>query len=145
MNEKNDVIEVATEAGYFRVFLQALQSTGLTQTLKETGPYTIFAPIDDAFLKIPKASLETLFRIENRESLQALLRNHIVLEKLTGNELKLREDIRSAKGESLKINSRAGLWVNEAQVLTADLLATNGVLHSIDAILISHAQVAGVS
>jgi len=145
MNEEYDVIERASQAGYFRVFLQALESTGLTQTLKEAGPYTVFAPIDDAFVKMPKAKLEDLFKIENRESLQSLLRNHIVFGKLTSTDLKRHDEIKSAKGEDLIIESRTGLWVNEGQVLTADLMASNGVLHGIDTVLMPESRVAAAS
>ena len=145
MNEEYDVIERANQAGYFRVFLQALESTGLTKTLKEAGPYTVFAPIDDAFVKMPKAKLEDLFKLENRESLRSLLQSHIVPEKLTSTELKRNDEIKSAKGEDLKIESRAGLWVNEGQILSADLLASNGVLHGIDAVLMPQSRVATAS
>ena len=145
MNEKYDVIERARQAGYFRVFLQALEAAGLTETLKEAGPYTIFAPIDDAFIKVPKAKLEALFKIENRESLQTLLRSHIILNNLSSRELKPLYEVNNAMGDALRIDSRAGLWVNEAQVLTADLMASNGVLHAIDAVLMPQTQMAGVS
>ena len=94
---------------------------------------------------MPKAKLEALFQIENRESLQLLLRSHIIFGKLTSSELKHRDEIKNAKGEALRIDSRAGLWVNEAQVLTADLLASNGVLHGIDAVLMLPTKVAAAS
>jgi uncharacterized surface protein with fasciclin (FAS1) repeats len=145
MNEKYDVIERARQAGYFRVFLQALEAAGLTETLKEAGPYTIFAPIDDAFIKVSKEKLEALFKIENRESLQTLLRSHIILGNLSSRELKPLYEVNNAMGDALRIDSRAGLWVNEAQVLTADLMASNGVLHGIDAVLMPQTQMAGAS
>ena len=78
MKEKYDVVEIANNAGNFRLFLQALEAAGLKETLKETGPYTILAPVDDAFLKMPQTKLHDLFKTENRESLRSLLRNHII-------------------------------------------------------------------
>ena len=140
MNEKFDVIEMANQAGNFRVFLQALEAAGLKETLRETGPYTILAPVDDAFVKIPKHKLEDLFKVENRGSLQSLLRNHIVAGNLLSSDLKRHDEIRSMKGEELRIESRAGLWINEAQVITPDLKATNGVIHGIDTVLMFQTQ-----
>lgn len=135
MKEKQNLVETARQAGQFRVFLQALETAGFNETLRETGPYTILAPVDDAFIKIPKAELEALFKIENRESLQLLLRNHIVPGQLLSGDLRRRDEIRSMKGEDLRIESRTGLWVKEAQVINPDLKATNGVVHGIDAVL----------
>jgi uncharacterized surface protein with fasciclin (FAS1) repeats len=140
MKEKYDVVETASQTGNFRVFLQALELAGLKETLKETGPYTILAPVDDAFVKMPKSKLENLFKTENRESLQLLLRNHIVAGSLLSSDLKQRDEIRSMKGEEVRIESRAGLWVNEAQVITPDLRASNGVIHGIDTVLMHQTQ-----
>jgi uncharacterized surface protein with fasciclin (FAS1) repeats len=144
MKEKYDVVETANQAGNYRVFLQALEAAGLKETLRETGPYTIFAPVDDAFLRVPKARLEYLFRTENRESLQLLLRKHIIPGNLLSSDLKRRDGIRSMKGEELRIESRMGLWINEAQVIIPDLKASNGVIHGIDTVLMFQAQSAAV-
>lgn len=140
MKEKYDVIEAADRAGQYRVFLQALDAAGLKKTLKETGRYTILAPVDDAFLKIPQSRLNELFRMENRETLQLLLRNHIINGELSSKELKRRDETRSVKGDLLRIESRTELWVNDARVVNPDLKGTNGVLHGIDTVLIPQAQ-----
>ena len=142
MNEKYDLVETAHQAGNFRLFLQALEAAGLKDTLRETGPYTIFAPVDDAFLKIPQTRLHDLFKTENREALQSLLRNHITAGKLLSKELKEHDEVSSMNAEDLRIESRAGLWINDAQVVTGDLKASNGVLHGIDAVLMPQTQVA---
>lgn len=142
MNEKNDLVETADHAGNFRIFLQALEAAGLKDTLKETGPYTILAPVDDAFVKMPQTKLHDLFKSENRESLRSLLRNHIIVGDLPSRELKRRDQIRSMNGEELRIESRAGLWANEAQVVTPDLKASNGELHGIDTVLMPQTQAA---
>ena len=142
MNEKYDLVETANHAGNFRLFLQALEAAGLKETLKETGPYTILAPVDDAFMKMPQTKLHDLFKSENVESLRSLLRNFIVNGDLASRELKEHDEIRSMNGEELRIESRAGLWVNEAQVITPDLQASNGVLHGIDTVLMPQTQAA---
>ena len=99
------------------------------------GPYTIFAPTDQAFAKIPTNKMDDLLKPENRERLQLLLRNHIVPGKLTVSELKTLDKTKTAQGQELKIEFGAGLWINEAKVVSPDLEASNGVLHGIDTVL----------
>jgi uncharacterized surface protein with fasciclin (FAS1) repeats len=135
MKQNHDIIETAKKVGDFQVFTGAVVEAGLEQALKGMGPYTIFAPTDQAFAKVPKDKLDNLLRPENKERLQLLLRNHIVLGRLTTSELKTLDKTETAKGEELKIESRAGLWVNEAKVISPDLEASNGVLHGIDTVL----------
>ena len=142
MDEKYDLVETANHAGNFRLFLQALEAAGLKDTLKETGPYTILAPVDDAFIKIPQTKLHDLFKSENRESLKSLLKNHIIAGKLLSGEMKEHDEISSMNAEDLIIESHAGLWVNEAQVITPDLKASNGVIHGIDAVIMPQTQAA---
>ena len=142
MNENYDLVETANHAGNFRLFLQALEAAGLKDTLKETGPFTILAPVDDAFLKIPQTKLHDLFKTENRESLKSLLRNHIIPGKLLSREMKEHDEMSSMNAEDLIIESHAGLWVNEAQVITPDLKASNGVIHGIDAVIMPQTQAA---
>lgn len=143
--ENYDIIETATNAGNFRVFTKAVAVAGLKQPLKEKGPYTVFAPTDDAFAKVPHGKLDQLLKSENRETLQLLLRNHIVPGKLLSNELKNLDRTTTAQGEDLKIEARAGLWVNEARVVSPDLEASNGVLHGIDTVLLPQNTVASAS
>jgi uncharacterized surface protein with fasciclin (FAS1) repeats len=142
MNENYDLVETANHAGNFRLFLQALEAAGLKDTLKETGPFTILAPVDDAFLKIPQTKLHDLFKAENRELLKSLLKNHIIGGKLLSGEMKEHDEISSMNAEDLIIESHAGLWVNEAQVITPDLKASNGVIHGIDAVIMPQTQAA---
>ena len=142
MNEKHDLFETADRTGNFRILLQALEAAGLKDSLKETGPYTVLAPVDDAFIKMPQTKLHDLFKSENRESLRSLLKNHIIAGNLPTRELKRHYQVRSMSGEELRIESRAGLWANEAQVVTPDLKASNGVLHGIDTVLMPQTQAA---
>ncbi len=145
MKTNDDLIEIATMAGNFEVFKMALVAGGLKDSLKGKGPYTIFAPTDQAFAKVPTAKLDALLMPENKETLQLLLRNHIVPGKLMSTELMRLDQTRTIKGEELKIESRAGLWVNEARVISPDLEASNGVLHGIDTVLLPQTQVAEAS
>ena len=143
MTKKDDVIDTAVRAGDFHVFTTALAESGMRETLKETGPYTIFAPTDQAFARLPKDKLNDL--AENRDSLSLLLRNHIVLGKLMVHDLVRLDKARTAKGEELRIDDRDGLWLNQARVLSADLEASNGVVHTIDSVLLPEDQYSSVS
>jgi uncharacterized surface protein with fasciclin (FAS1) repeats len=142
MKQNYDVIETAKKSGGFGVFTGAIAEAGLEEALKDMGPYTIFAPTDQAFAKLPRNKLDELLKPENKERLQTVLRNHIVPGKLSANELKTLSETKSAKGEELKIDSRAGLWINQARVVSPDLEASNGVLHGIDTVLMPQTQVA---
>ena len=142
MTEKYDLVETANQTGNFRILLQALEAAGLKETLKTTGPYTVLAPVDDAFTKLPQAQLHNLFRSENRELLLRFLRNCIVAGNLPSRDLKERNKVRSMTGKELRIESRMGLWVNEAQIVTPDVEASNGVLHGLDTVLMPQTQTA---
>jgi uncharacterized surface protein with fasciclin (FAS1) repeats len=142
MKEKYDLVETANQTGNFRILLQAFDAAGLKDILKETGPYTILAPVDDAFIKMPQTKLHDLFKSENRESLRTLLKHHLIAGNLPSRELKRHDEVTSMDGEKLRIESRAGLWANEAQVITPDLKASNGVLHGIDTVLMHESQAA---
>ena len=142
MKQNHDVMETAKKSGGFQIFTKAIANAGLEEALKEMGPYTIFAPTDQAFAKIPKNKLDDLLKPENKKRLQTLLRNHIVPGKLTANKLKTLSETKSAKGEELKIEAREGLWINQSRVVSPDLEASNGVLHGIDTVLMPQTQVA---
>jgi len=143
MKKDYDLVETGRHAGGFRIFLQALEAAGLQDTLKVGGPYTVLAPVDDAFVKLPKDELENLFRTDNRHSLRAVLMNLIIPEKLFSADLKQRDAIKSVNGAGLRIESRGpGLWINEAQVVTPDREASNGVIQGIDTVLMPETQAA---
>ena len=138
----NDLIETAKRAGNFQVFTSALAEAGLEETLKMMGPYTLFAPTDLAFGRYPKAEFERLFKSQNKDHLQLMLRTHIVPRKLMMSELTSLDTVVNARGEELKIESRLGVWINEAKILLPDLEASNGVLHGIESVLTPEAEVA---
>lgn len=141
MKENYDIIETATKAGNFQVFTKALSDAGLKEPLKDKGLYTVFAPTDDAFARVPAGKLDDLLRPENKDALLSLLKNHIVLGKLKSNDLRNLDQTKNAQGEVLTIESRAGLWINEAKVISTDLEASNGVLHGIDTVILPQARV----
>lgn len=136
MKQNQDLIETATKAGDFQVLVEAVTKAGFKQSLKDSGPYTVFAPTDAAFEQLPKKELDNLLRPKNKESLQFLLRNHIVLGKIMSKDLQRLETARTAKGEKITIGNQNGLWINDAKILSADLEATNGVLHRINKVLL---------
>jgi uncharacterized surface protein with fasciclin (FAS1) repeats len=144
LNEGFDLVETASRSGNFRIFVQVLAAAGLEDTLRRAGPFTVFAPDDEAFVRQSKERLDDLFRVGHRELLRSVLRHHIVPEKILSADLKRRNEIKSVNGEELSIESRIGLWVNEAQITVFDLEASNGVIHGIDTVLISQSQAAAV-
>lgn len=145
MKQNYDIIETAKKVGEFQVFAGAVVEAGLEEALKDVGPYTVFAPTDQAFAKMPKNKLDDLLKPENKGRLQLLLRNHIVLGKLTASELKTLDETKTSKGEELRIQSGTGLWVNEAKIVSPDLDASNGVIHGIDTVLIPQSYGAAVA
>ncbi len=145
MKQNYDVMETAKKSGGFQIFTRAIASAGLEEALTEMGPYTIFAPTDQAFAKIPRNNLDDLLKPENKATLQLLLRNHIVPGKLVADELKTLDKTKTAQGENLEIDSRGGLWINEAKVVSPDLEASNGVIHGIDTVLFRKTKVATAS
>jgi uncharacterized surface protein with fasciclin (FAS1) repeats len=138
MNEKINLVERAKADGRFRVFLQAVDVSGLTHSLQKFGPYTILAPVDDAFGKMRKSELEALFKITNRDTLKSILKRHIIADEgLTSAGLKSSDQFKSMAGDEIRIESRIGLWVNEGHVIVPDLKASNGILHGIDTVLMA--------
>ncbi|HKY42976.1 MAG TPA: fasciclin domain-containing protein [Pyrinomonadaceae bacterium] len=138
MEPKYDIIETALRAGHFEVFARAIERARFKQTLKNTGPYTIFAPTDEAFAR--HADFKELLKPEKMYELESLLRHHIVPGKLNSAELKNIDRTTSAEGTLLRIEFRQALWVNEGQVVRPDLEGTNGVIHGVDSVLMPEAK-----
>ena len=132
-----DLIETAQDAGTFTVLLAAVKATGLTPLLTGKGPITLFAPTDDAFSKLPKATLEGLFKPDNKEKLKEILAYHVVLGKVTSRDvLGKRLEAANAIGGTLLIDGNRGITVDEARVIKADIVADNGFIHVIDTVVI---------
>jgi uncharacterized surface protein with fasciclin (FAS1) repeats len=133
--QPKDIVDTAVAAGTFKSLAAALQAAGLVQTLKGPGPFTVFAPTDDAFAKIPKADLDAL--LKDKAKLTAILTYHVFAGNAGSADLKMLKDLSTAHGGRIKIDASKGvLKVDGANVIKADVPAANGVIHIIDAVLI---------
>jgi uncharacterized surface protein with fasciclin (FAS1) repeats len=130
-----NIVDTAIAAGNFKTLVTALQAAGLADTLKGDGPFTVFAPTDEAFAKIPKDQLNAL--MANKTLLIALLTYHVVPGKVMSTDLKNGMTIKTVPGENIIISlDNGGVMVNDAKVVQADIVSTNGVIHAIDTVLI---------
>ncbi|MDQ6655847.1 MAG: fasciclin domain-containing protein [Verrucomicrobiota bacterium] len=130
-----DIVETAQSTGTFKTLVAALDAAGKTSMLKEEGPYTVFAPTDEAFNKLPKGTVETLLKPENKEKLGALLAYHVMKGKIMAADLKTMK-APTANGADVQITVKNGkVMVNDATVVKADVPASNGVIHVIDTVL----------
>ena len=134
---KEDLIAVAQSAGNFKTFLKAVEAAGLTSTLQKPGPYTVFAPTDTAFSKLPAGTLDDLLKPENKAKLVATLSYHIAPGKYTNTDLLKLDEVKTLQGTEVDVDSPDGklIEIDEAKILGADVEAANGVLHAIDAVL----------
>jgi uncharacterized surface protein with fasciclin (FAS1) repeats len=131
--ESKDIVDTAVAAGNFKTLASALQAAGLVDTLKGKGPFTVFAPTDEAFAKIPKADLDAL--IADKAKLTKVLTYHVVAGKVMASDvIKLRE-AKTVEGQMVKIDASNGVMINKSKVVKADIQASNGVIHGIDTVL----------
>ena len=127
-----DVVDTAVAAGNFKTLAAALKAADLIPTLKGKGPFTVFAPTDAAFAKIPKADLDAL--LKDKAKLQAVLTYHVVSGKVMSTDLRSGE-VKTVQGNTVMISTLGGAMVNDAKVVGADVAADNGVIHAIDTVL----------
>lgn len=133
---KKDIVDTAVAAGNFKTLAAALKAAGLIDTLKGAGPFTVFAPTDDAFAKLPAGTLDDLLKPENKEKLVSILKYHVVPAKAMAKDVAGMTSAKTVNGEELKLKVEDGkVMVNDAQVTTADIEASNGVIHAIDTVL----------
>jgi len=124
----DNIVEVADKAGTFKTLLSAAKAAGLVHTLQEDGPFTVFAPTDDAFAKLPKQTLNYLLRPENKEKLATILKYHVISGKVAAKDAVRVESAKSLSGDSVRISIRDGrLAVNDANVIVNDVEASNGI------------------
>ena len=129
-----DIIETAVAAGSFKTLAKALEAAGLTATLKGEGPFTVFAPTDEAFAKLPKGALDEL--LKDKAKLGAVLTYHVVPGNVPSQEIVGMSSAKTVNGQDLSIMAKDGkVKVNKASVTTADIAATNGVIHVVDQVL----------
>ena len=127
-----DIVETAVNAGNFKTLVTALQAAGLVDTLKSPGPFTVFAPTDAAFAKVPKAQLDAL--LADKAKLSAVLTYHVVPGKVMAADVKAGQ-VKTVQGSSLTVATTGGVTVDNAKVTTADIEADNGVIHVIDTVV----------
>ena len=131
-----DIVDTAVAAGNFKTLVAAVQAAGLVDTLKGAGPFTVFAPTDEAFAKLPAGTVDDLLKPENKDKLVAVLTYHVVPGKVmaadvTGKETKAK----TVQGGEVTVNGTNGVTVDGAKVVQADIVADNGVIHVIDAVI----------
>lgn len=131
-----DIVDTAVAAGSFKTLVAALQAAGLVDTLKGEGPFTVFAPTDEAFAKLPAGTVDELLKPENKEKLAAILTYHVVTGKVTAAQVMKISSAKTVNGQSLAISSDGGtVMVDGAKVIKADIMCSNGVIHVIDTVL----------
>ncbi|HEX7337591.1 MAG TPA: fasciclin domain-containing protein [Gemmatimonadales bacterium] len=129
-----DIIETASAAGSFKTLGRAIEAAGLTETLKGEGPFTVFAPTDEAFAQLPKGTLEAL--LKDKAKLTAILTYHVVAGKVTSGQVAGMSSAKTLNGQELSIKAKDGkVKVGKSTVTTADIEASNGVIHVIDQVL----------
>ena len=134
--ESKDIVDVAAGAGKFNTLLAAAKAAGLVETLKGAGPFTVFAPNDDAFAKLPKGTVEDLLKPENKAKLAAILTYHVVPGKVMAADIKgKKSNVKTVQGSDLAVDATDGVKINDAKVVTADVAASNGVIHIIDSVV----------
>ena len=135
--ETKNVVEVAESAGNFKTLIKALEAAGLKETLQGAGPFTILAPTDEAFAKLPQDAVQDLLKPENKEILVKILTYHVIPGRVLSSDLKSGE-VTSLQGDPIKVlvNPSKGVSVNDAQVTKADIPASNGVIHQIDNLIL---------
>ena len=131
-----DVVDTAVAAGQFKTLAAALKAAGLIDTLKGAGPFTVFAPTDEAFAKLPTGTVEELLKPENKAKLTAILTYHVVGGKVMAADVVKVKDAKTVQGGSVKVNAMSGkVMIDNATVVKADIAASNGVIHVIDTVL----------
>ena len=128
-----DIVDTAVAAGSFKTLAAALQAAGLVETLKGKGPFTVFAPTDDAFAKVPKADLDAL--LKDKAKLTAVLTYHVVAGKVMASDVKAGK-VKTVQGSELTVATAGGVMVDSAKVIKTDIVADNGVIHVIDSVIV---------
>jgi len=132
-----DVVDTAVAAGTFKTLVAAVQAAGLVETLKGDGPFTVFAPTDEAFAKLPAATVATLLKPENKAKLVAILTYHVVPGKVMAKDVVKRSKAKTLQGSDIAIRVKDGkVYVDDAQVIAPDVGAANGVIHVIDSVIL---------
>ena len=131
-----DIVDTAVAAGQFKTLAAALTAAGLVPTLKGAGPFTVFAPTDEAFAKLPKGTVEDLLKPENKAKLTAILTYHVVPGKVMASDVAKMTSAKTVQGGSAKVSTMGGtVMIDQSHVTKADIAASNGVIHVVDTVL----------
>lgn len=134
--QEHDILETAADHGGFKTLLAAVKAAGLNETLKGSGPFTLFAPSDDAFKRLPDGAVDRFLKPENKSELTRILSYHVVAGKIASADLKGKKfDRKTVEGAELAIDGTNGVMVNKSKVVTPDIKASNGVIHVLDSVL----------
>lgn len=134
---KKDIVDTAVGAGSFNTLVAAVQAAGLVETLKGDGPFTVFAPTDEAFAALPAGTVDDLLKPENKDQLIAVLTYHVVSGKVMSGDIAGKTtEAATVQGQMLNINAMDGVMINDSKVVSADIEASNGVIHVIDKVLL---------
>ena len=134
---KKDIVDVAAANGSFSTLVAAVKAAGLVDTLKGDGPFTVFAPTDEAFAKLPAGTVENLLKSENKDKLTAILTYHVVSGKVMAADVVKLDSAATVQGQSVNVTTNDGsVMINNANVVMADVKASNGVIHVIDTVLL---------
>ena len=136
-DQTHDIVDTAVAAGSFTTLVAAVQAAGLVETLKGAGPFTVFAPSDDAFAALPAGTVDELVKPENKEKLTAILLLHVLPGAIKSTDIAgTQVEAVTAGGETVHVDGTDGVTVDGAKVVTADIICSNGVIHVIDAVIL---------
>ena len=134
---QKDIVDTAVEAGSFNTLVAAVKAAGLAGTLKGDGPFTVFAPTDEAFAALPAGTVENLLKPENKDQLVAVLTYHVVPGKVMASDIAGKKaDVATVQGANIAVDATDGVKINDANVTATDIVTSNGVIHVIDTVLI---------
>ena len=134
---KMDIVDTAVSAGSFNTLVAAIQAASLAETLKGEGPFTVFAPTDDAFAKLPAGTLDDLLKPDNKDKLAAILTYHVVSGKVMAKDVMTMKEAKTVNGQSVMVSMEADtVMIDNAKVVNADIECTNGVIHVIDTVIL---------
>ncbi len=134
---EQDIVDTAVGAGQFKTLAAALGGAGLVGTLKGAGPFTVFAPTDAAFAKLPAGTVETLLKPENKDKLTAILTYHVVPGRVMAADVGKLKEAKTVNGKMLTVSAKGSdVMINDAKVTATDIAATNGVIHVVDTVIL---------
>ena len=132
-----DIVDTAASADQFSTLVAAVKAAGLVETLKGDGPFTVFAPTNEAFAALPAGTVENLLKPENKEQLVAVLTYHVIPGKVMSSDIAGKTaEVKTVQGSALSIDATSGVMVDNATVTTADIITSNGVIHVIDKVVL---------